>query len=434
MFKKLLFAIFFFLIIPISLAYSWSASGSFDCDGCCVEYKQFTYKSTITNTGEDNLFINAGKLIDYSGNKFSTKGDVDSYGWSVAPGEDITFSYSGRLPNSDSGSRLYYKHCLYIGGYWTGSWSCPSNYASKTVALKSNFKCYTDANCPSEEYCHINNECKASDCLPIEQGKCGYISNHKWIDYECCENINCQDSETCMDNHCVSISCECGHISEHGCIHYECCENTACKSNEQCINHVCKEPNCGYCEYVINHRCTKYECCEDTACKSNEQCVNHQCQKLNCKYGEYISEHNCLKYQCMSNEDCPLDNECRNHNCLRPQCTSDEIIKHHNCKSLGFTPFGYVKENRYVSYFSKESYRDYKVFYIAFFISILIIFVSLIYLIKKKKLSNVYAKKIKKEELKKTKKEIKKIKFCNKCGAKLKKEMKFCKKCGVRTS
>ncbi|MEM4720130.1 MAG: right-handed parallel beta-helix repeat-containing protein, partial [Candidatus Bilamarchaeaceae archaeon] len=76
-----------------------------------------------------------------------------------------------------------------------------------------NYDCCSDSQCAPNEYCDISghvckekpkcigDDCCASDefynkntsaCEKIKKGKCGYIQDHKWYDYECCDDSDCK--------------------------------------------------------------------------------------------------------------------------------------------------------------------------------------------------------------------------------------------------
>jgi len=75
-----------------------------------------------------------------------------------------------------------------------------------------NYDCCADSDCGSDQYCsqHVckpkekekcrDDSCCAEDeyyntatekCEKIQKGICGYISNHKWYNYECCNDEDC---------------------------------------------------------------------------------------------------------------------------------------------------------------------------------------------------------------------------------------------------
>jgi len=63
--------------------------------------------------------------------------------------------------------------------------------------LLTGHECNTDEICKDNEYCE-NNWCT----LVIQKSDCGYVSNHEWFDYECCENDDCVEGN-CIDHICI---------------------------------------------------------------------------------------------------------------------------------------------------------------------------------------------------------------------------------------
>lgn len=58
--------------------------------------------------------------------------------------------------------------------------------------------CTTDSDCADEE------TCSSEICIPVETGECGYVQNHSWQDYECCQDSECADYpyEKCTSHTC----------------------------------------------------------------------------------------------------------------------------------------------------------------------------------------------------------------------------------------
>jgi hypothetical protein len=445
------------LNLYIVSAWDWSASQSFDCDGCCVEDKTFQYETTLTNTGSNTFYVDEVRLKKSSGSTIASK----TTGYYISSGNSRSFTLTGNIPEPN-GNYLYYYVCFHLseerdhwlwGTYTYTDWSC-SGTQTKQVTPKENFKCFTDNNCPASQYCYISGSC-TSECKDVSQGSCGHIVDHEWVNYECCSNSDCTTDKSCSNHYCVDISCSCGYVSNHQCIEYECCsdsdcdygyycsehnclkyqcmENADCANNEYCSNHNCISLNCGYCEHIVNHNCIKYDCCKDSECNNNQKCHEHLCEDLKCEYGYYASDHDCKKHECMVNNDCDDWEECKTNKCVAVKCQSDKIIMYHSCEEVKNIQkvLGYVKDNRYISFFTKESFNDHKIIYISIFSLLLISIIGLAYFLTRKKSKSKHHKKIevKKEEPKKEVKSSKK-KFCNKCGHKVKGKEKYCRKCG----
>lgn len=457
-----LFILLFILNSLVVYSWSWSGTQSFDCDGCCVEDKTFQYTATIRNTGSSSFSVSKFELRNYGG---STIGD-SSASATLSSSSTRSFTLTGNIPAPSNGYLTYYI-CLYMseqrtnwwGGTYTYSdWTC-SGTQNKQVTSKSNFLCFTDSNCANDKYCYISPSC-TSQCLAVSQGSCGHIVDHKWANYECCTDSNCPNDKICSNNFCINVPCTCGYISNHQCIKYECCadtecnygyfcsdhncikyecmENKDCGYDKRCTNHKCLNLNCGYCEHIIDHNCIKYACCQDSECVNDEKCYQNICEKINCKYGEYISNHQCLKHECMNNNDCASNKACKTNKCEVLNCGQNEIIKTHQCVYLSSTPFGYIKNNVYIPYYSHEAFQEYKPIYlgigillVAILLGLMAFFIHKHFKGKKPKyhpIEKTYeAKHIRKEE-KKTKEGY----FCPKCKRELHVEDEFCIFCGVR--
>lgn len=90
-------------------------------------------------------------------------------------------------------------------------------------------QCTKDEDCPDDEYC------KNQICLPV-RGICGYVSNHRWIKYECCEDADCEVNEKCEEHKCVQKP-----------ISMVRCGDGKCEGNETCES--CHQ-DCGKCQIL----------------------------------------------------------------------------------------------------------------------------------------------------------------------------------------
>ncbi|MFH1393590.1 MAG: hypothetical protein ABIH29_01795 [Candidatus Micrarchaeota archaeon] len=57
--------------------------------------------------------------------------------------------------------------------------------------------CDENGDCASTEYCD------SGSCRPVPRGACGYVSDHAWFDYECCEDGDCTEGFVCRENICI---------------------------------------------------------------------------------------------------------------------------------------------------------------------------------------------------------------------------------------
>jgi hypothetical protein len=100
--------------------------------------------------------------------------------------------------------------------------------------------------------------------------------------YTCLQNADCADDEACVSNDCSELNCGCGYPSNHACVQYRCCENAQCNESDYCDMgvHECRRVECT-CGSIADHQCTRATgyCCEDTHCGENQICKKdqHQC-------------------------------------------------------------------------------------------------------------------------------------------------------------
>ncbi|MBN1645614.1 zinc ribbon domain-containing protein [Candidatus Woesearchaeota archaeon] len=129
----------------------------------------------------------------------------------------------------------------------------------------------------------------------------------------------------------------------------------------------------------------------------------------------------------MVNNDCEDKKACTNNKCQPVTCPSYQLIEHHTCINIENIQYflGYVKNNRYIYYFSSEGVSDYWQYFVigGSFLIAGIVF-AIWYL---QKIYSIHQRPVIQE---KTRKDLKKKKFCTKCGSKLKENAKFCTKCG----
>lgn len=388
--KWLLLAIL--LLIPSAMAQTWTSQEEFKCDTCCIENNKLSLTTTIINNGTETLWIGEAKLVSKEGEEFASyKPAGENFKYGLQPRNSIKLEYSGKWPKPSVRNSLHYKQCIRSEIF--GKWACEEKYKEKIISRSVDFQCYKDSDCPSDQVCEIAKDCTSSKCeiIPIAM-KCGRIVRGDWRSYECCSDYACKEDQYCLEHSCEQVECvACGYIQDHKCVKFECCENSDCSSSQSCVNHECEEITCGYCEYAEEHGCKKHECCKSSECGEEEACVENKCQKITCD--GYIEEHECLKYQCEDNEGCEAEMRCENGFCTNLRCEEKDIIKGHECQELGQTPFGYIKENRYVPYFSKEAYEDNKITYIL----ILILIVALITKITIKKIKQIIKEKRRRE-------------------------------------
>lgn len=361
------------ILIPAVFAETWTSKENFNCNVCCIENDKFSLTTTINNNDIETLWIGNAKLIDKNGKEFASyKLSDPEFRYGLLPKKSMNIKYEGTWPKPSIKNILLYKQCIYTGTF--GIWLCDEDYKEKIIAKRIDFQCYKDEDCPFDKICDVKKDCTASTCETIAIAKeCGRIERGDWRPYECCSDQACKDDQYCLNHNCEQVECiKCGYIYNHVCVKFECCDDVDCETNQVCTNNKCTEKKCSYCEYAEKHDCKKYECCKDIACEEDEICKGNSCQKIECKNG-YTENHECFIYPCTIDTDCREDTLCENGFCIKLECKENEIIKEHRCEKLELTPLGYIKEHKYISYFSKESYQDHKKTYTAIFIIILIL-------------------------------------------------------------
>ncbi|MDP2908144.1 MAG: hypothetical protein Q8O03_09515 [Nanoarchaeota archaeon] len=60
--------------------------------------------------------------------------------------------------------------------------------------------------CKTSEECKTDETCVSGDCQVLSCEKCQYASEHKCLDYECCEDAHCVSGKVCRDNKCIPVT------------------------------------------------------------------------------------------------------------------------------------------------------------------------------------------------------------------------------------
>jgi len=63
-------------------------------------------------------------------------------------------------------------------------------------------KTENQSECNLDSDCKLNEYCLNLNCTQIK-GECGYVDNHTWVSYDCCENTDCLEGQVCTDHACV---------------------------------------------------------------------------------------------------------------------------------------------------------------------------------------------------------------------------------------
>ena len=139
--------------------------------------------------------------------------------------------------------------------------NCPKDNQMCVDYLCVSVQCVDDSSCPDHMSCDYSDNI----CKPVT-GYCGYPEDHQWNAYECCVSADCKgwqrcdteekfcvqrdcnfDSECASDQFCSDGQClqvqekECGYVDAHKWNNYQCCEDTDCKEGESCVENTCAE-------------------------------------------------------------------------------------------------------------------------------------------------------------------------------------------------
>ncbi|MEA1925177.1 MAG: hypothetical protein U9M95_04845 [Candidatus Altiarchaeota archaeon] len=326
---------------------------------CCIVGEKFY--ATVQIISLDRIEVGKIKFITKAGAEFIEWGEDYDFryddGYLVTGDDDAKITVNGEIPYHTS-KYLTYRVCIY---YHTEDeekkylYEACSDYESLEqpyYARKREFSCDSDEDCEADEYCNVTG-CY-SECRKIKaENGCGYVEDHRWYDYECCENKDCDEGKACVENSCTTIECECGYLdgrecipyeccsdldcggngfcSEHKCISYDCTDDADCKDTEACVDHECVEIDCGICEFASNHTCIRYTCCNNSECSETQECLEHECVPLKCSPGFYAKQHECIEYDCMGDVECGPNESCVSNECILLECDLNKMIRDHAC-------------------------------------------------------------------------------------------------------
>lgn len=68
--------------------------------------------------------------------------------------------------------------------------------------------------CLENSSCKTNQYCSNETCMNLTED-CGYPENHSWVDYECCEDVDCGYKMICVNNSCIIETAPKPNISEN---------------------------------------------------------------------------------------------------------------------------------------------------------------------------------------------------------------------------
>lgn len=115
--------------------------------------------------------------------------------------------------------------------------------------------------CCSNGACAEDAGCVGHMCIRLT-GVCGRAINHTWYSYDCCNDAACGSGKQCVDhacvvvhecerdadcaleqacisNRCIALTGNCGYASNHRWANYECCMDVSCPSGYCLDNHTC---------------------------------------------------------------------------------------------------------------------------------------------------------------------------------------------------
>jgi hypothetical protein len=174
--------------------------------------------------------------------------------------------------------------------------------ASELCQDRACVDCLADDDCDEDKYCT-----ESYACEPVDRGACGRVQDHRWLEFECCEDRDCDESAYCKENACRPVVPEggwtppgklppkdleygpgvsggeplCGYVADHEFKYYMCCQNIDCYGDEYCDleSHSCKKLTKYHCGYVDleRHFWVSYQCCADDDCLPFQTCLEHQC-------------------------------------------------------------------------------------------------------------------------------------------------------------
>lgn len=170
---------------------------------------------------------------------------------------------------------------------------------------------------------------------PMECDDCEYLLDGKCVSHECCEDMDCSETEICLGHACSELDCEANEEAvDHGCALiqnqtenktnqslFECENNLDCNKTEECVNGSCIELECDRFEIVTNHTCKEVECVKDDQCNKSSFCLNNQCKKLSCGECQYLENNSCIDYECCVYTDCEGEQACENNKCVELNCS-----------------------------------------------------------------------------------------------------------------
>ncbi len=281
----------------ISVTYanqSWHSTIAYKCSVCCDPEKPVTISLWTRNFENNNMTVDAIKLVSSSDDIFATKGEIDGFGTSITgPDGGKTFKIDTTWPDTGY-DYIKYKACFYIID-WPGhseKWYC-TDYVTKKY--EGNYECQSDNDCEDFEYCDISG-C-VSECKPVvQESACGHIDNHRWINYECCSDSDCQVNYICKQHECIEVAVKTTTSTTTTTTSTTTSSTTTSSTLNTISETVCEgclyEGNClGYGTRILKDNTPLY--CDlnkeikiqkevDEICKNNYECKSNLCSDGTC--------------------------------------------------------------------------------------------------------------------------------------------------------
>lgn len=121
-------------------------------------------------------------------------------------------------------------------------------------------------NCTNNSLCIGTEYCIGGKCVPVVNGSCGYITNHAWYTYECCNDLDCGY---------LHLYC---NLTDHM------CRNKSAAQMQQLLNGTNKTGNASV---PVGKNCTNTDQCIQISCSHGgvytpSTCVNGTCTQWKC--------------------------------------------------------------------------------------------------------------------------------------------------------
>jgi len=148
--------------------------------------------------------------------------------------------------------------------------------------------------------CDEGETCVEGNCVPVDP----------------CDDVTCEDGESCVDGACVTddpcadVTCEDGESCVDGeCVAGDPCDGVTCEDGESCVDGECAASDpcdgvtCEDGESCVDGACVPDDPCDDVTCDDGETCVDGECvtddpcDDVTCDDGE-----SCVEGECVADE------------------------------------------------------------------------------------------------------------------------------------